>query len=137
MSDQPLQFHGIALQYARAILLEAQEQLDIADDAALQGLVQSRTKFAVRQSLEHPRIDEHDAGMIERSDQVLARHEIHSGLAANRGIHLCEHRGWYLHQLDAAHVERGQQSAHVAHHSAAQRDHNGLAVRAQTRQFFG
>ncbi len=62
--------------------------------------------------------------------------EIHARLAADRGIHLREHGGRNLHQLDAAHVERCEQSADVADHSAAQRDHHRFAVGAQLCQFF-
>ena len=54
LRDQPLQFHRIAFQNLRAILFEAQEQLHVSDDAALQRLVQPGAKLAVGQASSAP-----------------------------------------------------------------------------------
>ncbi len=48
LRDEPLQFDWIAFQNAGAILLEAQEQLDAADDSALKCFVQSSAKLTIR-----------------------------------------------------------------------------------------
>src|ERR1700722_19455202 len=58
---------GITLQNARAILLEAQKEFDVPDDAALQRLIESGAKLPVGQRLQHGGIDQHHAGMVKRS----------------------------------------------------------------------
>ena len=100
LRDQPLQFHRIAFQNARAILLEAQKQFDVADDAALQRFVESGAKLAIRQRLQHRGIDQHHPRMMKRSHHVLAGNQIDSRLAADRSIHLRQHGRRNLHELD-------------------------------------
>ena len=75
--------------------------------------------------------------MVERPQQILSRDKIHGSLAANGGIDLREHGRWNLHQLDAAHVKRGQESADVADHTAAECDDDSLAVSTHARQLVG
>ncbi len=127
---------GIALQNARAVLFEAQKQLNVPDNSALQRFVKSGAKLAVGKRLQHRRIDQHDPGMVESSHQILPGDQIHSRLAANGGIDLRQHRRRNLHQLDPAHIKRGQQPAHIAYDAAAKSDDHRLAIRAQARQFF-
>src|SRR5439155_1435963 len=58
LSNQPLQFHGVALQDLTAILFEAEEELDISDHAALQRFIESGAEFTVGQRLEDSRINQ-------------------------------------------------------------------------------
>ena len=42
---------------------------------------------------EHLRVDQHGERLMKRADQVLAAHQVHAGLAADRRVHLREQRG--------------------------------------------
>ena len=117
-------------------MFEAQEEIQIADDAALERFVKTGAIHPVGKSVKNFRVDENDAGMVIGSEQVLPRSEIYSGLAADRCIHLGEDRGGDLNQVDATHVERGEQPGDVADYASAERDQDGFAVGAQADQSF-
>ena len=117
-------------------MFEAQEEIQIADDAALERLVKTGAIHPVGKSVKNFRVDENHAGMVIGSEQVLPRSEIYSGLAADGCIHLGEDRGGNLNQVDATHVERGEQPGDIADYASAERDQDGFAVCAQTDQSF-
>src|SRR5437773_2024744 len=65
---------------------------------------------------------------VEGADQVLRRRVVDRGLAADRGVHLGEHRRGKLDEVDAAHVGRRDEPGDVAHGSPAEGEHRGGAV---------
>ena len=117
LRNQPLQFQWIALQNLGAILLESQEQFDVPNDAALQRFVESSPKFAVGQRLQYVWIDQDNPWMIKSSDQILAGNKIHTRFPTDGSIHLGEHGRRNLHELNATHIQRGQQSGDITHHA--------------------
>ena len=48
---------------------------------------------------------------MKAAQQILARDQIHAGLAADRGVHLRQQRGGNLNHRNAAHEDRRQESA--------------------------
>ena len=77
------------------------------------------------------------SGWMEAADQVLAADEVHAGLAADRGVHLRQQRGRNLHDRDAAHEDRREESGHVVDDAAAERDHHAGAVAAAPHHLLG
>ena len=75
--------------------------------------------------------------MMKGSDQIFPGAQVDPGLAADGGVHLREHRGGNLYQVDAAHVERGQQAGNVAYDAASESNDDGISVRAQAAQLLG
>ena len=71
---------------------------------------------------------EHRAGLVERTDEVLALGEVDAGLAADRGVDHREQRRRDLHDVDAAVVHRRREARGVADDTAAERDDR---IRAQ------
>ncbi len=104
---QALNFDWIALEDLRAFLFEAQEKIEIPNDAAFEGLVESSAISPVRKRVQDFRVNENNARMVISSQQILPCPKIHSGFAADGCIHLGQDRGWNLHQVDAPHVEGG------------------------------
>lgn len=137
MRNYPLQFQWIPLQDAGAILLEAQKQLDIPDDSALERFVQSSAEFTIGQALQNIWIDQYHPRMIKSSKQIFSGHQIDCGLAPDGSIHLRQNRRGNLHQFYAPHVKGGQQSGNIAHHAPTQRDDDCFSIRSQASQFLG
>ena len=72
--------------------------------------------------------------MVKRANQILSRTQVNPGLTTNRGIHLSQHSGGDLHQVDATHVERCQQTSYVAHHAASESNDDRAPIGAQVTQ---
>ncbi len=68
---------------------------------------------------------------MKAADEVLAFGQVHAGLAADGRINLREERRGHLDIGNAAHENRGEKSAHVAHDAAAQRDQQRAAIAAR------
>src|SRR5579863_4928311 len=128
LGNQTFDFHGIALQNLGALLFEAQEEIEIADNAAFQGLVKPCAEGSFGQRVQNFRVNQNNAGVMIGSQQILPSPEVDSGFAANGCIHLSEDGGWDLHQIDASHVERGEQTGDVADDAAAERNENSFSV---------
>ena len=75
--------------------------------------------------------------MVEGTDQVFAGAQVDPGFASDGGIHLRQHGGGNLHQFEAAHVERCQQTGHVANDAASESHDHGISVCAQAAQLLG
>ncbi len=73
-------------------------------------------------------IGDHGDGLVERADEVLAAAVIDPGLAADRGVHLRQHRGGDLHVAHAALVAGRGEARDVADDPAAERQHHRIAV---------
>ena len=81
-------------------------------------------KVAVGQRVQHRDIGQHQCGLMERADQILALRRINPGFAADRTVHLRQKRGRHLHKPHAT-AQHGCGETHkVADYSAAQRDHD-------------
>ena len=57
---------------------------------------------------------------MEGTDHVLVLTEIHTGLAADGGIHLGQQRGGDLNKADAPHVGRCGKTSHIPDDAAAE-----------------
>ena len=106
-------------------------QRAVANDARLHALHQPGAQFAIGQRAQHADIGKHRQRMMKAADQVLALGQIHAGLAAHRRVHLREERRRHLHVGNAAHEDRGHESAHIAHDAAAERNQQRPAIAAR------
>ena len=71
---------------------------------------------------------------MKRADEVLARAQVDTSLAADRAIDLRQERRRHLDESDAAQIRRGGKSRHVADHAAAERDDGARAVEPAARE---
>ena len=78
----------ILVEQRRHIRLEPVEEVGVSDRAMLDNLRQSGYQLTLGQGIERTGIDEHDLGLVERADQVLALRVIDARLAADGGIDL-------------------------------------------------
>ena len=60
---------------------------------------------------------------MKSAHEIFAGREIHTGLAADRRVNLCEQGRRHWHERNAAKVRRSGKTCQVANHSAAQRNH--------------
>jgi hypothetical protein len=71
------------------------EKGQITDQAVLDDFRQPCLELPIRQGIENLRIGQHQPGLVEGADHVLAEGMIDGGLAPDRGIHLgqqcCRH----------------------------------------------
>ena len=73
---------------------------------------------------------------MERADQILAVGGIDRGLAADRGIDLCQQRGRHLHVIETAPHRRRGKAGEIADDAAAERDHEIAAFDARGNDRF-
>ena len=80
------------------------------------------------------RIGDHQPGLIERAQQVLALRQIHRRFTAHGTVHLREQRGGQLRQRHAPLIAGGDKARHVAGDAAAQRQQSVASGKALLRQ---
>src|ERR1700704_1371436 len=73
---------GIAIQNLTPLLFEKPEQSGIADDPALDRLIESRAILSRRQCSEHVRINQHRGRLMKCPKQILSRLKVDAGLSA-------------------------------------------------------
>ncbi len=113
---------------------EPGEELGVAEQAVFQDLGVAADQFAARQGVEDAQIGQHQAGLVKRSDQVLAARRVDRGLAAHRGIDLSQQGGRNLHEADAALIDGRRETGEVADHAAAEGDDQIAAIELEIQQ---
>src|SRR6476660_5979897 len=108
----------------------------ITNHAALERFEEARAEFAVIECRQNIRIDENGTGLMEGANQVFAAAQIHSGLAADAGIHLRHHSGRDLYNRDAAHKNCGEKTGAIAHNSATKGYQQRLTNNLSNNQTF-
>ena len=86
------------------------------------------THGSIPTNLPGVRIDENEAGLMERSDEVLALRFVDPGLSADGAVDLCDNGGGNVDVGDAAVKDGGHEARKVTDHSAAQGHHEGSPV---------
>ncbi len=104
------------------------EQIGVGDHAMFDDFEQAGAVFALRQRVQHGRIDNHRQRLMKAADQVLAGGQVHAGFAAHGSVHLRQQRGWHLNHGNAAHEDGGQESGHVGENAAAECNDDAGAV---------
>src|SRR5262249_3949654 len=137
VSNDPLQRLQIARQdFFRAAPHEVKKRA-IANHAALERLKQSGAKLPLVERLQDFGVDQHDARLVKRTDQVFARAQVDSGLAADAGIQLGHDRGGKLDYRNAAHKDSRQETGAVTDYAAAKGHDQRLAIRLGIHQLVG
>jgi two-component sensor histidine kinase len=95
--------------------LQVGEQRGVTDHAVLDHLRHAGTELPRRQGGQGVWVDQHQAGLVEGADQVLAAGMVHAGLATDRRIHHGQQGGGHLHHGDAPQPSGGGEARHVAH----------------------
>ena len=79
-------------------------------------------QFPVGEAVEHERVDQHEAGLVETADQILAHRAVDRRLAADAAVYLGKQAGRNLHEVAAALDYGCGKSGEITDHAAAQRD---------------
>ena len=116
------------------VRLEPAEEMRVEDRAVLHHLGEAGAQFAVGQGAQHGGVGDHRARRMEGADQVLALRQVDRGLAADRGVDHRQQCRRQLHAVDAAHPAGRGEAGQIADHATAERDHGGIARRAQRGQ---
>ncbi len=124
------QRRGVALHGHRALALAPLPQRAV-QQPVLRHLRPARAELARRQRGERRRVGEHEPGLVERADQVLAVRRVDAGLAADAAVHLGQQGGRALHEVQAAQHAGRAEPREVAHDAAAERHDDGAAVGAR------
>src|ERR1700722_16532799 len=74
--------------------------------------------------------------MMKRSDKIFPGSEIHSGLAAERAVDLCERSSRNAGVADAAHVNGSEEAGHVSDDAATEGQQHGVAISALLSERF-
>ena len=125
-----LHHRRVAIQNLTAPIFKQVEQSRISDNAALQRLIQAGVVFARRQRIENGGVDQHGARLVKSSEQIFPRYQIDSCLPADSRVHLRQYRRRHLNDIDAAHIDRSQESGYVADYAAAESNQSCPAIRA-------
>ena len=101
---------------------EPEEEVLVVDQAIFDHFGIAGGELARRERIERREVRQHQLGLVEGADQVLAVRRIDAGLAADRAIDLRQQRGRHLHEIHAAPGNRGGKAGQIADDAAAQRD---------------
>ncbi len=113
------------------------EEGGVAEKAVLHHLAIARQKVAVGQGVEDVDVGQHQAGLVEGADEVLALRGVDPGLAADGTVDLRQKRGRQLHEADAPAQDSGGKAHKVADHATAKGQDHILAFHLLLQQPFG
>src|SRR5262245_43072114 len=90
--------------------------------------------MVVRQRRENTEVRYNSGRLVKRSDEILARGRVNTGLAADGSIDHREQGRWDLDVWDASHECGGYEAREIANNASAQRDDGGVATEAALQQ---
>ena len=99
------------------------------------GLGEAFAKFAVRQRPQRFRVDEHQARLMEGTQEIFPLADVDPGLAADRGIDLRDDGRRHLYEGDTAVENGGDEARQIPDHAATQRDDQRLPVMSGADHF--
>src|SRR3989338_9599391 len=85
--------------------------------------------------LKNIRVAQHQLGLIERPDKVLAQWMVDAGLSSNAGIDLRNKGRRHLHKRNAAQIDGGCEACEIADDPAPQCEEHGFAFVPATDKF--
>ncbi len=124
----------VAGQQALEIGLDPFEEGQIPDQAVFDDLGEASPQLAVRQGAEGGDVGQHQPGLVEGTDHVLAERMVDRRLATDGRIDLCEQCRRHLDERHAAQIGRRGETRQVADDAAAERDQRRLALAARAEQ---
>src|SRR5690606_32303318 len=98
------------------------EEVGVANDRVLDAFGQAGDVVACTERFQRVDVDEHELGLVERPDHVLAAGVVDGRLAAHAGVHVGFDGGRTLSERHAAHPGGGGKAGQVADDTAADGD---------------
>ena len=126
---------GLALEQRGHLALQPGKECLVIDNAVLDHLGEARAILARRQGRQRVQVAQHQLGLVESPDEVLARRQIDAHLAADRAVHLRQKRRRHLHEGNASQVGRGHKTRQIAHHTAAEGHDERPALKMLDHEF--
>ena len=136
MAHRRLTCAPVASRQRRTVRFEPCEIVRVAQQPVFDDLAIAGQKIARRHCVEHLDIGQHQTGLMERADQVLALRAVDPGLAAHRTVDLCQKRGRDLHETHAPAQDRGGEPDQITDHAATKGNHNIAALDLLRQQPF-
>ena len=115
------------------VTLKIRKELLIRDHAVFDHLGHAGGPFGRREGVQGLRIDEHQARLMKRADQILPQRVIDTGLASHAGIHLRHQRRRNLHTGNSPREDGGRKAGHVPDDAAPQGNQHGPPFEAGVR----
>jgi hypothetical protein len=125
---------AVAVAHGGGVFLQPLEEARVAQKPIFGHLAVACQEVARRQCLQHIRVRQHQPGLVEGANQVLAVGRVDPGLAADRTIDLGQQRCRHLDEIDAAAKHRRGEARQVADHTAAEGDDQIVALDLQFQQ---
>ena len=126
-ADRVLAQRHIARSQRRAVALKPGEKGGIPQQPVFHHLAIAREEIAGRQRAKDADVGQHQRGLVEGADQVLAMGGVDAGLAANGTVDLRQKRGRDLHEAHAPAQDGGGKARKIADHAAAEGNHHVAA----------
>jgi hypothetical protein len=95
---------GVAAPQLGQIALQPGEQRGVIDDAVFDDLGEAGTEFTGGQCGKRIQITEDKFGLIECTDEIFARLQVHADFATNGTVHMREQCGRNLHERNPAQI---------------------------------
>jgi hypothetical protein len=118
------------------VRLEPEEILFVVDQAVFDHFTIAGGELAFWQGIEGRKIGQHQLGLVESADQILAVRGIDTGLAPDRGIDLGQKRGRHLDEIHAAPGDRRGKAGEIPDDAATERNHQIAALEFGSKQGF-
>ena len=91
-------------------------------------LGQSLAKNPVGQRVEHRRVGNHEPGLMEGADEVLAKGAVDTGFSADRAVDLCDYGGRNLDDRDTSVMDRGDESREIPNDATTKGEDGTLSI---------
>jgi hypothetical protein len=134
-ADDCLEGRRIPVQDSVGVFLEYPKQLLIRDHRVFDHFGKTRTEFSDRQRPERQDIRHDQPWLVERTHQVLSLWKVHTRLPPDAAIHLCQERGWEVHEGDPAKECGGNEAGEIADHPTAEGKDGGAPIQTGAHQF--
>ncbi|MCY1546275.1 hypothetical protein D9M68_822640 [compost metagenome] len=118
------------------LFLKPEEELFIVDQAVLDHFGIAGGELTGAEGVERRKIGQHQFGLVEGANEVLAMGRIDAGLAADRAIDLRQKRGRHLHEIHATPSNGGGKAGEIANDTATERNHQIAALQPRRQNAF-
>ena len=125
---------GVSGKKSGGVDFEPAEESGILDQRIFDDFGIAGAHVPVGESGEDGGVDQHQRGLVESADEVLAGGDVDRGLAADRTVDLGKQRGRYLDEMAATLDDGGGEPDEIADHAAAERDQMVAALDPQREQ---
>src|SRR5215472_2426001 len=136
IGNDSLQRFAVAAKSLLRMAAHEVEERFVANHAAFERLEQAGAKLALIEGGKDLGIDQDSLRLMKRAEKVLAAAKVHTGLAADAGVDLCQQSRRHLYDGDAAQKDGREETGAIADNAATQSHKQRLAISLSAYQLF-